>query len=70
MGRHQDNAAVQQQASRAVWNLAANHIEHKVKIASLGGIEAILKGMGRHRDNATVQQQGSEALLQIGSNTD
>ena len=54
----------------ALSNLAVNP-SHQIKIASLGGIEAILKAMNKHLDSAGVQEKGSRALLNIGwSKTD
>ena len=49
----------------------ADNNNNQVKIASLGGIEAIIKAMNKHQDSAGVQASGSWALLNIGwSKTD
>jgi hypothetical protein len=34
MRRHAENAKVQEEACRALWNLAANHPENKAKISA------------------------------------
>ena len=61
MGRHCEQAGVQEQGWTALANLGVN-AENKVKIEKVGGIKAIMKGMGRHGEDAGVQQEGCAAL--------
>ena len=41
---------------------------NKVKIASLGGIEAIIKAMSTHKDHSGIQQQACCALWDLALN--
>ncbi len=45
-------------------------IANKVKIASLGGIEAIIKAMSTHKDNSGVQEYACAALRNLAANND
>ncbi len=45
-------------------------IANKVKIASLGGIEAIIKVMSTHMDHSGVQQNACGALRNLAANYD
>ena len=58
----ESHAGVQAQACAALNNLAASNDANMVKVAALGGIEAILKAMGTHTHNADVQKQACGAL--------
>jgi hypothetical protein len=44
------------------------NIANKGKIASLGGIEAIIKAMSTHSDNAAVQDKACGALNHLAAN--
>ena len=46
----------------------AINIANKVKIASVGGIEAIIKAMSTHSDNAAVQDKACGALNHLAAN--
>ena len=48
---------------RALENLAADNIDIQAKIASLSGIEVILKSLGIHGDAEEVQEAGCQAFL-------
>ncbi len=43
-------------------------IDNKVKIASLGGIEAIIKAMSTHKDHIGVQVNACRALWNLAAN--
>ncbi len=43
-------------------------LANKVKIASLGGIEAIIKVMSTHKENSEVQEKACCALLNLAVN--
>ncbi len=43
---------------------------NKVKIASLGGIEAILAAMSAHKDHIEVQEQACGALASLAADND
>ncbi len=40
-------------------------LENEVKVASLGGIEAIVSAMTRHSGHEGIQQQGCAALVNL-----
>ncbi len=44
------------------------HIANRVKIASLGGIEAIIKAMSTHKDHSGVQKNACGALNNLAAN--
>ena len=44
------------------------NIANKDKIASLGGIEAIIKSLSTHSDNAAVQDKACGALSHLAAN--
>ena len=54
----------------ALRNLSANNDDNQVKIASLGGIQALVKAMEAYVDSAAVQEQGCAALLNLSVNAD
>ena len=60
-----DNGGVQEETCSL--NLAHND-DNQVKIAALGGIQAILKAMGAHADNAEVQEEACGALKSLAAN--
>jgi len=61
-----DNGGVQEETCSL--NLAHND-DNQVKIAALGGIQAILKAMGAHADNAEVQEEACGALKSLAANS-
>ena len=44
------------------------YIDNEVKIASLGGIEAIIKAMSTHKDNSGLQKYACGALNNLAAN--
>ena len=66
LSAHRRNAEIQREGCSALWNLAFASDDNKVKIARLGGIEAILDALSGHKDDAEVQKQGCWALCNIG----
>ena len=46
------------------------HIANEVKIASLGGIEAIIKAMSTHKDHIGVQENTCGVLRNLAVNND
>ena len=62
---HQANAAVMQEACRALVNLACLDA-NQARIAAAGGIEAVVRVMGEHQANAAVMRQACWALCFIG----
>ena len=44
------------------------YIDNEVKIASLGGIEAIIKAMSTHKDHSGVQENACSALWNLAAN--
>ena len=65
----ESHAGVQAQACAALRSLALNDA-NSVKVAALGGIEAILKAMGTHTHNADVQKAACTALLSLTASND
>ncbi len=53
-----------------VFILIVNMIANQVKIASLRGIEAIIKAMSTHNDHSGVQEQACGALSNLAVNDD
>ena len=66
MRTHQDRAAVQLANLPVIANLAVN-AENKAKIATAGGIDAVVLAMRTHQDVAAVQEKGSIALQYLKS---
>jgi hypothetical protein len=62
--QHCDHAQMQEAGCEALSNLA-RHVNNRVKIASRGGIEAILKAMARHQDDADVQRESLLFILHL-----
>ena len=62
MQAHISVAAVQRAGCGALRNLASN-ASNRMKIGSLGGIEAVLAAMGAHRTFAAVSHQPSSYQL-------
>ena len=65
MRAHAGSAGVQEQACRALLNLACN--ADNSSIAAAGGIEAVVAAMRAHAGSA-VQVQACRALLSLASN--
>ena len=57
---------MQRAAARVLLGLAT-HDDNKVKIASLGGIEAVVKAMKAHLAASAVPQFGCRALCNLAS---
>ncbi len=51
-----------------LYTLCVIFIANEIKIASLGGIEAIIKAMSTHKDNSVVQENGCRALWNLAAN--
>ena len=47
--------------------MAASHAENKTRVASAGGIEAVVKAMHTHAQDADVQQNGCGALWSMAA---
>jgi len=58
---------VQVQGCGALLSLAASHAEIKIRIASAGGIEAVVEAMQTHAQSADVQQNGCRALCSLAN---
>jgi len=54
---------------QGVWNRAHN-VDNKVKIAEVGGIEAVLKAMEAHKTSVRMQQQACWALCMQCNNAE
>ncbi len=59
------------------FNFSLNHamlvslsVANRVKIASLGGIEAVIKAMSTHKDRSWVQENACAALWNLAANND
>ena len=61
MQTHPQSAEVQEQACGAPCNLAVDD-EIGMRIASAGGIEAVVKAMQTHARNEAIQKYGCRAL--------
>ena len=46
----------------------SSYVENQVKIASLGGIEAIVSAMKTHSGHEGVQEKGCMALVNLSAN--
>ncbi|EKX35906.1 hypothetical protein GUITHDRAFT_117939 [Guillardia theta CCMP2712] len=66
---HPASQAVQQQACRALQSLAVND-DNEVKIAGLGGIEAVLAAMQTCSSSHPVQEQACGAVRSLACNAD
>lgn len=58
-----ERGATPGKGSHALGKVAQNNADNEIKIASLGGIETIIKAMN---NSAVMQEYGSKALLAIG----
>ena len=70
MAKYPSDPAIQEGACDRLGDLANASDENKVKIANLGGIQAILKAMKDHAAEAKVQENACAALLNLGINVD
>jgi len=66
MRAHTMDIGVQEPGCAALWNLAYNSDECKLKIADAGGINVILEAIGSHESHAGVEERGLGALGCIG----
>ena len=67
MGKYMSNSALQQKACETLAHFTLNNADNKVKVAALGGIQALLKAMDEHPESVDVQEQACAALLNIGT---
>ena len=64
------SADLQERACKMLWYLSWAQAENQVKIASAGGIEAVVGAMRQHLAVAGVQEQGCWALSNLAANAD
>ena len=68
MNRLLSHKNLQVNGCMALLNLANHHAENRTRIASAGGIEAVVKAMQTHAQSADVQQEGCGALWNLAFN--
>ena len=64
MMRHEEHAGLQEQGSKALWNMMSiDEYDHtRDKVSEVGGVETVVKGLVRHQEHAGVQQEGCRFL--------
>jgi hypothetical protein len=70
MVMHPSNTTLQEKALRAIRNLSAQREEHKMVLANIGGIDAVVSAIQVHRDVAGGQEAGAWALSNMAGNGD
>jgi hypothetical protein len=70
MGRHAENAKVQEEACMALWNFAADHPENQHRIKRAGGGEAVKRAISAPGAKAVTKKWGQWLLDAVGVGLD